>query len=334
VSGGRPYVSIVLTGRNDDHGADFRTRFFRTLEFNHRELTARGVDHEVVLVEWAPQAGRPLLVDLVAEAVPALDPRCFRGLVVDPRYQDAFSLNRRMSYLEYIAKNVGIRRAAGQFVLSTNCDVVLGRHVLDALERRTFEPRVVYRASRHDLKMELNAAPLTWALLENRDHLEREPAVLKPPLMGGGTGDFLLLDRESFHAVRGFNEVYRVTRVGLDQNFVVKALSSGLPVRDVGGPVYHLNHEGSFQLTRHKYDGREAEAPYGDIRWHARAIVYDNPPAWGLGDVSARPISARASMLDFSSKAVPPLVDLKRVKVADPSIPDGSRYRPWYQSSQ
>ena len=330
MSGAGPYVSIVLTGRNDDHGAEFRTRFFRTLEFNHRELSARGIDHEFVLVEWSPQAGRPLLVDLVDDAVPSLDSRCFRGIAVDPRYQDAFSLNPRLSYLEYIAKNIGIRRAAGQFVLSTNCDIVFGRTVLGVLEQRSVEPRVVYRASRHDLKMSLSGQPLTWELLENREHLEREPAVLKLPLMGGGTGDFLLLDRESFQAVRGFNEVYRATRVGLDQNFVVKALSSGLAVRDVGGPVYHLNHEGSFQLTRHKYEGREDEAPYGDIRWHSRAIVYDNPDTWGLGNIEARPIRPRVSMLDFSWDAVPPLVDLKRVKVADQSIRDESRYRPWH----
>ena len=130
--------------------------------------------------------------------------------------------------------------------------------------------------------------------------------------------------------MRGFNEVYRVTRVGLDQNFVVKALSSGLPVRDVGGPVYHLNHEGSYQLTRLKYAGREDEAPYGDIRWHSRAVVYDNPATWGLGNVDERVISARVSMLDFSWDAVPPLVDLRRVKVAAATIQDQSRYRPWY----
>jgi hypothetical protein len=330
VSSTAPYLTIVVTGRNDDHGAEFRTRFFRTLEFNHRELTARRIPHEFVMVEWAPQEHRALLVDLVHDAVPTLGPACFRGYVVDPQYQDAFSLNPRMRYLEYIAKNIGIRRAAAPFVLSTNCDVILGRHVLDVLGQQALEPRVVYRASRHDLKMSLNEEPLTWELLENRDHLEREPAVLKPPLMGGGTGDFLLLDRESFHAVRGFNEVYRVTRVGLDQNFVVKAISSGLSVSDIGGPVYHLNHEGSFQLTRHQYAGREDEAPYGDIRWHSRAIVYDNPPTWGLADVTPRAISERVSVFYFSWKAVPPLANLKGVAVADPSIADQSRYRSWH----
>jgi hypothetical protein len=35
-----PAISIVLTGRNDDHGVDFRTRFFRTLRFNAEQLTA------------------------------------------------------------------------------------------------------------------------------------------------------------------------------------------------------------------------------------------------------------------------------------------------------
>ncbi len=48
----RPYLSIVLTGRNDGYGGDFVTRFLATLQVNHRELTARGVSHEIVLVEW------------------------------------------------------------------------------------------------------------------------------------------------------------------------------------------------------------------------------------------------------------------------------------------
>ena len=36
--------------------------------------------------------------------------------------------------------------------------------------------------------------------------------------MNGGTGDFILLDRDSFHDIRGFNEVYRAARIGVDVN--------------------------------------------------------------------------------------------------------------------
>jgi hypothetical protein len=32
----------------------------------------------------------------------------------------------------------------GEYVLTTNCDVFLGRHVLDVFERRALEPGVVY----------------------------------------------------------------------------------------------------------------------------------------------------------------------------------------------
>jgi hypothetical protein len=155
--------------------------------------------------------------------------------------------------------------------------------------------------------------------------------VLKPPLMGGGTGDFLLLDRDSFHELRGFNEVYRVARIGLDVNFVVKALSSGLAIRDIGGPVYHVNHPGSYRLTRHTYAGRESEAPYGDIRWHSRGVIYVNRPTWGLANVPARRLASHVSVLDFTWDAIPPLVDLHRVVLpaARTGVPYPATYREW-----
>lgn len=309
-----PLVSIVLTGRNDEYGNDFRTRFLRTLAFNHRELAQRGVSFEVVFVEWAPAPDHPLLIDIVLDTLPAVcNNQAFRGIEVDRRYQDALSLNPRLEYLEFLAKNVGIRRAAGEYVLATNCDVFFGRRVLEVLEQGALEPRVLYRAARHDLKMTVDTSRVDWTLLEDPLNLEGPPHVLKPPLMGGGTGDFMLLDRSSFQALGGFNEVYRVARIGIDQNFVVKALSAGLSVRDIGGPVYHINHPRSYKLTRDAFKGREHEAHYGDIRWHSREVVYVNPPTWGLAAAPERLDSLQKSSLQFSWDAVPPLVDLRRV---------------------
>ena len=129
-----PFLSIVLTGRNDEYGGDFQTRFLRALAFNTRELAARGIPYEVVFVEWAPDPQRPLLVDLVVDTIGALrDSGTFRGIVVDRAYHDALSLNPRLEYLEFLAKNVGIRRAAGEYVLTTNCDVLFSRTVLDEI---------------------------------------------------------------------------------------------------------------------------------------------------------------------------------------------------------
>src|SRR4051794_23659292 len=149
--GSDPYVSVVLTGRNDGYGGDFVDRFFRTLRFNLQQFLAQGITHELVFVEWAPPAGRPLLIERVFHEMAELDPVCCSWYVVDPRYHEALSLNPRLEYLEFPAKNVGIRRARGEFILTSNCDVFFGRRIIDVLTRRALERGVLYRAPRHDI---------------------------------------------------------------------------------------------------------------------------------------------------------------------------------------
>ena len=61
--------------------------------------------------------------------------------------------NPRVPYLEYVAKNVGIRRATAPFVLVTNADILLGREVVDAIADRRLQPGTMYRAPRYDIKL-------------------------------------------------------------------------------------------------------------------------------------------------------------------------------------
>lgn len=308
-----PFLSIVLTGRNDSYGRDFKERFFRTIRFNQAELSARGVAHEFVFVEWAPTPGVPSLHELTLEAVPELRSGAVRWYVADRQYQDALSLNPRLQYLEYVAKNVGVRRSRGRFVLATNCDIYLGRAVLDAVQAMTLRPRAVYRAPRHDLKLAVDHSNIDWQVLEDVRNLDGPPRRLKPPYLAGGTGDFLLLDRETFHELRGFNEVYRSVRAGLDRNFVVKALSAGLPLVDIGGPVYHVNHVGTFRVASRQSAHANAASTSAGERWNANAIVYQNPESWGLGDAPETPLGDGLARIEFSWDAVPPLVNLRGI---------------------
>lgn len=310
-----PFLSIVLTGRNDGYGGDFVARLARTLQFNHRQLDARGITHEFVFVEWAPLRDRRWLIDILFDAATELDRRVFTWYVVDPKYHTVLSLNPRLEYLEFLAKNVGVRRARGQYVVSSNSDVYLGRHVLDTIKAGALKARVLYRAPRHDLAAQPATSVPDWDLLEDPRSLAGPAHVLKRPYLGSATGDFAMLDRESFHEIRGFNEVYRVARIGIDRNILVKVLSAGFTIADIGGPVYHENHEGSYRLNPHAYAGREAEAPWGDRRWHSGGVSYVNPPTWGLALAPAQPAAGGSVYLDFSWEAVPPLVDLKAVVV-------------------
>lgn len=305
-----PLLSIVLTGRNDGYGGDFVARLLTAVEFNARCLAAADIGYEIVLVEWAPPADRPLLSDLVEEGVPAVGDR-LTTIVVDAGYQRALTQNPRLAYLEFPAKNVGLRRARGQFLLSTNADTMLSRGVVAALWE-SLRPGCVYRAPRIDLKLGLDRTNLSWDLLENPRNHWRRP-VLKPPLYSGGTGDFLLADRATFHMLRGFNEVYRLARVAVDYNLLVKAYGCGIPIEPIEGGVYHMNHVGSFRTSRSEYSQRPEDAPQGDIRWHSRHVSYENPETWGLALAPAESVAPRRTRLVFDWAAVPPLLELRRI---------------------
>jgi len=304
-----PTLSIVVTGRNDGHGGDFNGRFLRTAGFNHDRLSERGIAYELVLVEWGPPPDRPRLSQIVRESLPRVAP-VLTTYHVDARYQEACSLNARLTYLEFLAKNVGIRRARGHAVLSTNADIYLGRGVVDALAAAAVERQTVYRATRVDVKLGADESHVHWDLLEDtRNQTANTP--IQPPLYSGGTGDFILLERDSFHALRGFNEVYRLTRVGTDLNFLVKAYSSGFRIADIGGAVYHTAHVGSFRISRNIAPD-ELEPSWGK-KWPARSVIYENPDAWGLRDAPERRLDEQTVSLDFAWEAVPPLVDLRRL---------------------
>jgi hypothetical protein len=305
-------LSIVMTGRNDNYGGDFNTRLLRALRFNWAALMERGVSCEMMFVEWNPPADRPTLTEaLRAELSAALAAR-FRACVVDRRYQAAYALNPKLDYLEYVAKNVGIRRAAGRMVLVTNTDVFFSRGICDALAGDGLDTGVVYRAARIDLALGSDQSRVTWEGLEDPAAHARRPA-LEPPLFTGGSGDFLLLDRDSWHQLRGFNEVYRGARAGVDHNFLVKAYGCGFRIADLGSPVYHVNHPGSYRISKSILRDAAAESSWGTRRWHSRDVVYDNPESWGLGAAPERALEGGARYLDIEWTVVPPLADLRRV---------------------
>jgi len=309
-AGSAPYLTLVFTGRNDDFGGDFNGRFFRALRFNHARLTEAGISHEFVFVEWRPLDDRPYLATVLVREFADLDAIRIRGFVVDAAYHDALSLNPRLQFQEFIAKNVGIRRARGRFVLTTNTDIYLGRGVVEYLSAQTLAPRVLYRAARFDLRDHTDDNPLDWATLHDERNWE-ETNPIKPPYFTNASGDFLLLDRATYHELRGFNEVYRNAKIHMDGNFCVKAHASGISLTDIGSPVFHVGR-GTLHAQRDVYRDRPDEAPWGDIRWNSE-VLYENGPEWGLGEAPERQLDARLSYLDFDWRTIAPMVQLKRV---------------------
>ncbi len=108
-----------------------------------------GVDAELILVDWNPPSGRPRLGDAIRW--PKGDGRVsVRIIEVSPALHARFEHSDRLPLFQMIAKNVGIRRAQGRFVLATNIDLLFSDGILRLCGERLLEARVLYRADRYD----------------------------------------------------------------------------------------------------------------------------------------------------------------------------------------
>jgi hypothetical protein len=265
-------LSIVVAGRNDDYGGGFRERLLRASTHNSRQLTAAGIPHEFVFVEWNPLPDRPLLSADYTRLVPHS-----RAYVVGPDIHHAYSQNPHMEFHEMPAKNAGIRRARGGRILVTNADILFGEQVVARLAE-PLDPRTLYRAHRVDV-----SPALDWEAMRNpSNQLPSGEGRCSPPYYLGAGGDFMLASRELWSATTGFNETVRFTTRAKDWQFCLNVVANGFGIRFIGD-VYHLDHGEGFRNTpAARRNG--ATAHFGGL-WDCEfGIPLRNPREWGLAD--------------------------------------------------
>lgn len=155
VSEKTPYLSIVATTRNDDHGKHMRQRmtlFVRGLLYQTRRIRQ---EVELILVEWNPIAGRPFLADILPRPEKE-DFLTIRYIRVPPSIHHTFGNSDKIPLFQMIAKNVGIRRARGQFVLCTNVDLLFSTPLFNFLAGKHLAEGFYYRCNRCDIPIEIN----------------------------------------------------------------------------------------------------------------------------------------------------------------------------------
>jgi hypothetical protein len=147
-----PRVSFVVASRNDDHGGSPKRR---TELFVHglAALCSRfAVSAELILVEWNPPADRPALAEsLEWPADPG--PLEIRILTVPEALHRRVKNSERIPFYQMIAKNAGIRRARGEFVVATNIDLLLSEALVWFLGHGPLRADAVYRVERLDLRL-------------------------------------------------------------------------------------------------------------------------------------------------------------------------------------
>ncbi len=144
-----PALSIVAASRNDGHGGNIlkRMRLFVQGLLDHSRR--HGVGGELILVEWNPDADRPPLHEVLPKPSHG-DRLTIRHITVPSSIHQRYRRAPELPLFQMIAKNVGIRRARGEFVLCTNVDLLFS----DSLFRRLAGPLrsdTYYRANRCDV---------------------------------------------------------------------------------------------------------------------------------------------------------------------------------------
>jgi hypothetical protein len=168
---GKPYLSFVATSRNDDHGGEMLRRMQLFVNGLVAQCDRHRLDAELVLVEWNPPPDRPSLSS--ALAWPESRGYCTVRIVqVPPDLHATFAHSDQLGLFQMIAKNTGIRRARGPFVLATNVDVLLSDPLMAFLARRRLNSETVYRANRLDVEDGVDPEwPLDRQLAYCRSHV-------------------------------------------------------------------------------------------------------------------------------------------------------------------
>lgn len=151
----QPYITFVVAARNDNYGGDFLYRMQLCVSTLGALANRHRLKAELLVVEWNPPPDRPRLRDVIDW--PRDSGLGVRIVTVPEEVHRGLPNSDKMPMFEYMAKNVGIRRATGQYVLSTNPDILLPGEIISYFARRCLSPDSFYRVDRYDVSKRVPA---------------------------------------------------------------------------------------------------------------------------------------------------------------------------------
>lgn len=132
------YLSIVATTRNDNHGGDLLRRTSAFVNSVFEQSKKWNVSVELIIVEWNPPKDKPLLKEVLPK--PSGDvPVSLKYVIVPNEVHNNYNNAETIPLYQMIAKNVGIRRAEGKFILCTNIDILFSDSIFAFLQKELYK---------------------------------------------------------------------------------------------------------------------------------------------------------------------------------------------------
>jgi len=299
----KPYLSIVVTARNDDYGKNFLERIQFFVSGILEQLTKYDLSSELIIVEWNPPSDRPRLSEAISWT--HQDGPCkIRIIQVPLQIHNSFQHSDKIQLFEYHGKNVGIRRARGKFILSANPDLLFSDDLIKYFASKSLKPEFFYRVNRYVVKRGL---PYTATLDEQLDYckhnvtkIHTKDEIYVPAgvtkLHTNASGDFTLMAREKWHALHG-NPELEIYPLHVDTLMLHMAYQYGLREKILEDPmrVYHIEHSAGWnpenpdEVLQRLKDKGISYFDYEKIMSLAKQMQNERRPKifndenWGLG---------------------------------------------------
>jgi hypothetical protein len=282
-------LSAVVVTRNDNYGGDLNDRATYCLN------SLIDTFDEVILIDWNSPNNRPLLWDIDKNIK-------FRGnlkhIVITPEVASMLTNEDPHAQVccETLGRNIGIRRATGDYIVSTNIDVIAPRR--DQLEKtinNDLNTNTFYTISRRHIEWKDiegfhggerkydDWEELRNHLIENSEERKYEEKVVDGDdySIVNCCGDFQLAHRDIWDEIRGFEEEL-IYVLYSDTNVQKKAVKHGFELKAIYSPalfhIYHGKGGGGF------LDGinRKTNDPYRAIMGQEKT---ENADTWGFEPV-------------------------------------------------
>ncbi|OHT12817.1 hypothetical protein TRFO_17168 [Tritrichomonas foetus] len=249
-----PYLSIVFTGRNDNYGKGFidRAKYFMLYLEKTVDQLLPLTPIEVVIVDYATESSRDPLRTLFDFQNSNKRKIIIRFIEVPVSFHSNLD-NIKVPFLEYYAKNIGIRRSKGKFVLAMNPDSLLSIEFLDLVSKKSFNEGFLYLSTRIDMnENETRENALEKLKFHKKNH--KMDYIRINFDFEWGFGDFQMLSKQMWFAIGGFDQL--PTNTYVDNLLFAKMLKilPGAFQMNLPTPILHQYHHHVSSKRPHNLD--------------------------------------------------------------------------------
>lgn len=306
-------ISIILYGRNDNHGYNYHKRLAISLNCIAEVLS--NPQDEIIFVDYNTPNELPTILEAIQDTLTDKAKSRIRILRVRPSHHKQFLNRTTLPLLEPIARNIAIRRSnpSNRWILSTNVDMIfvpddpktsLTEIVAGLKDGFYILPRLELPENFWELSLERSQPQKNISFLrENSGTLHLNTIIRKEGFIQyDNPGDFQLMLREDIFTMGGFDEeMLKGWHVDSNLNKRMSLLNKQGDSLEHLLKSYHCNHthQESFLHSKHRTQNDWNRFVSSD-----KLTPILNQPNWGLAQEKIEEIFLQTSKATAHLQAV------------------------------